>query len=131
LLDDFRLDLYKFQGKPEIDNNQPNAELREKSLAKRNEIRRALTETIEELNQTNALLARLTSQSGNETVATFNRLKYRGFQNWESRGGRVGFQGSSEADQIPIQQAVDIAVRLRCEEYITSLVSENRASNQL
>lgn len=118
VLNEFRTDLYKFQGKAEISLQQSNADLHKEALGKRGEIRTAITQTIEELNQTTTLLNRLTSNSGYDTIETFNRLNYKNHSNWEFRGGIVRFGNGSEADQIAIQEAVDIAVRLRCDEYV-------------
>lgn len=124
-LDKFRSELYKFQGADEISLQQADPALHEKALGKRREIYLALTQTVQEINQTNVLLSRLTSMSGHETIETFNRLRYRGRENWGCRGGKVRFAGGTDADQILIQQAVETAVKLRCEEYINSSRAEN------
>lgn len=120
LLEQFRNDLYKFQGAAEISLQQTNPALHEEALGKRREIRLAVMQTIEELNRTTALLNWLTSSNGQKTVETFNHLNYKNHRDWEFRGGIVRFAGGSEADQIVIQKAVEIAVNLRCKEFISS-----------
>lgn len=119
-LNEFRSELHKFRGKTEIDLKQGDSSAFEEILQKRREIYLAITYTVQELNQTIALLSWLTSPSGHETIKTFNRLNYKGHDNWECRGGKVRFNDGSDLDQIPIQEAVDIAVGLRCEEFIIS-----------
>lgn len=118
LLNGFRAELHKFRGKIEINLQQSDAALFEEVIEKRREIHTAIMHTIQELNETNALLSWLTSHSGFETIETFNRLNYKGQNNWECRGGKVRFTTGCDADQITIQEAVDIAIKLRCEEFI-------------
>ncbi len=131
LLDKFRRELYEFQGKAEISLREANPALLEKVLDKRQEIRFALTEVVRELNQTNALLGWLTSARGGETIETFNRVRFRGHETWECRGGKVRFAGASEADEFPIQKAVDIAIGLRCGEFIDSFDIANDPERNL
>jgi hypothetical protein len=119
LLNTFRSELHKFRGKIEINLQQSDAGLFEGVLQKRREIHTAIMHTIQELNQTNALLTWLTSPNGYETIETFNRLNYKGHHNWECRGGKVRFSDGHDADQMPIQEAVDIAIGLRCKEFFS------------
>jgi hypothetical protein len=117
-LDAFRSKFHKFQGKIEINLQQSDALLFDEVLEKRREIHTAITHTIRELNQINALLSGLSSPSGYETIETFNRLNYKGHDNWECSKGKVRFSNGTDADQIPIQEAVDVAIGLRCKEYM-------------
>jgi hypothetical protein len=118
LLNEFRSELHKFRGKIEINLQQSDAALFDEVLQKRREIHTAIMYNIRELNQTNALLNWLTSPNGYDTIETFNRLNYQGHTDWECRGGKVRFGNGSDADQIPIHEAVDIAIGLRCKEFI-------------
>lgn len=130
LLNEFRSELNKFRGKSEINLQQANSSLREEVLAKRKEIHVAITDTVQELNRTTALFHRLTSANGSETAATFNKLNYKGYKCWEFRGGKVKFRGGSEKDEIPIQEAVDIAIRLRCEEFVLPNVVRTESQSE-
>ena len=118
VLSAFRCELHKFRGKIEINLQQSDASLFGDVHQKRREIHAAIMYTIQELNQTTALLKWLTSPSAYESAETFNRLNYKGRENWEFRGGAIGFRNCSVADQIPVREAVDAAIRLRCEEFV-------------
>jgi hypothetical protein len=119
LLNAFRDELYKFRGKAEINHREPDSSFSEEILQKRHEMHEAITHTVQELNQTNALVNRLTSQNGYEAAETFNRLNFRGHKCWEFRGGKVGLDNSTVSEPIAVQEAVNIAIGLRCAEFIS------------
>jgi hypothetical protein len=118
ILNEFRGELQKFRGAPEISLQQTNPLLLEETLQKRREIFTAITFTVQELNKTTVLLSGLTAGSGYEAAETFNRLKYKGVNCWEFRGAKIAFNNCAETDQISVQEAVDIAIGLRCKEFI-------------
>jgi hypothetical protein len=119
LLTGYRDELYKLRGVPEIDLQQPSTLARELVEPVRKAIRTAVEITTREHNHTTRLLKSFTSISGYEVVRTFNRLKYRGFDNWELKAGSVNSQNNGGFEQIAIQEAVDAASLLRREAYIT------------
>lgn len=119
ILNEFRGELQKFRGNPEISLQQLDPLLFEEVLQKRREIHVAIKYAIQELNQTTALLKWLTAGSGYEAVETFNRLEYKGHDCWEFHGAKVGFENCLEADQIFVQEAVNIAIELRCQEFVS------------
>lgn len=85
----------------------------------RKEIRAAIEKTTRERNGTEALLFSFTSVSGYGAVETFNRQKYKGYDDWELRaGGVVRFSGDIAGERMAVQEAVDTAGLLRREEHI-------------
>jgi hypothetical protein len=64
------------------------------------------------------LLFSITIVSGYEAVETFNRLKYKGRNDWELGASGVKFSGGTDRDLLTIQEAVEIAGLLRREEHV-------------
>jgi hypothetical protein len=119
ILSEYREELYKLRGVPEINLEQPSALARELIDQVRKAIRSAIEITTRERNQTELLLESFTSISGYEAVSTFNRLKYKGFDNWELKANSVNSQNNGDFEQIAMQEAIDAASLLRRESYIT------------
>jgi len=119
ILTEYRDELYKLQGIPEINLEQPSSLARELVEQVRKAIRSAVEITTRERNQTELLLTSFTSISGYEVVNTFNRLKYKGFDNWELKANSVNSQNNGDFEQIAIQEAIEEASLLRRESYIT------------
>ena len=120
VLSDYRNELYKLQGLPEIDLQQPSALARELSSQVRKAIRSALEITTCERNQTESLLASFTSISGYQAIDTFNRLKYKGFDDWQLGANSICPQRKDNGIKMTIQEAVDTASLLRRKAYITN-----------
>lgn len=119
VLTEYRDELYKLRGVPEINLQQPSLLARELVEQVRKAIRSAVEITTRERHRTESLLASFISISGYEVVNTFNRLKYRGFDNWELKANSVNSQNNGGYEQIAIQEAVETASLLRREAYIT------------
>lgn len=118
ILTEYREELYKLRGIPEINLQQPSPLARELSKEVRKSIRSAVEITTRERNQTELLLESFTSISGYEAIDTFNRLKYKGFDNWELGANSIRPQNNENNDEMTIQEAVDAASLLRREAYI-------------
>jgi hypothetical protein len=118
LLTEYRDELYKLRSLPEINQQQTSPLARELTEQVRKAIRSAVEITTRERNQTEHLLQTLTAISGYEAAETFNFLKYKGFDNWEMRSGGVRVKGDND-ELMTIQEAVEKASFLRCEEYVT------------
>lgn len=81
-------------------------------------IRAAVEHATKERHATEALLLSFTSLSGYEAVATFNRQKYQGHDDWELRAGGVArFCGGVAGERMTVLDAVETAGRLRREEH--------------
>ncbi len=120
LLNQYRDELYKLRSSPEINLQQQTSPLaRELTEQVRKAIRSAVEITTRERNQTEQMLESLTAISGYEAAETFNRLKYKGFDNWEMRSSGVRVKGD-EGELMTIEEAVAQASLLRCEEYIAN-----------
>lgn len=120
VLSEYREELYKLRGIPEINLKQPSLLARELSGHVRKAIRSAVEITTRERNETEMLLESFTSISGYEAIDTFNRLKYKGFDNWELGANSIHPQDSDSegSERLTIQEAVDAASILRREAYI-------------
>jgi hypothetical protein len=118
VLSEYRDELYKLRGVPEIDLQQPTALARELSEQVRKAIRSALEITTRERNQTESLLESFTSISGYQAIDTFNRLKYKSFDDWELGANSIRPQSNNNGTKMTIQEAVDTAGLLRREAYI-------------
>jgi hypothetical protein len=117
-LSEYRDELYKLQGIPKIDLKQPSTLAKELSEHVRKAIRSALEITTRERNQTESLLESFTSISGYQAINTFNRLKYKDFDNWQLGANSIHPQNNSEI-KMTMQEAVDTASLLRRKAYIT------------
>jgi len=118
VLTEYRDELYKLRGVPEINLEQPSPLARELVEQVRKTIRSAIEITTRERNRMELLLTSFTSISGYEVVNTFNRLKYKGFDNWELKANSVNSQNNGGFEQIAIQEAIDAASLLRRESYL-------------
>ena len=117
-LNEYREELYKLRGVPEINLKQPSPLARELTVQARKAIRSVVEITTRERNQTELLLESFTSLSGYEAIDTFNRLKYKGADNWELGANCVHSKNSAGNEQLTIQEAVETAGLLRREAYI-------------
>ena len=117
LLNEYRDELYKLRGLPE--STLPKSSLaRELTEQVRKSIRTAIEITTRERNKMELLLKSFTSISGYEAVDTFNRLKYRGLDNWELKANSINSHQPDGFDQIAMQEAIETASLLRREAYL-------------
>jgi hypothetical protein len=123
LLGEYRDQLYKFRGAPEIDLQQSSPAARELVEQKRSAIRAELEIITRKRNETEALLQSFTSINGYEAVKTFNQLEYKGFISWELRANEVRPQNDDNNERMTIREAVDAASLLRREAYIAYQVT--------
>ena len=117
-LTEYRAELYKFREIPEINLKQPSELDRELVEQMRKAIRSAVETTTRERNQTEILLDSFITISGYDAVNTFNRLKYKGFDNWELKSGAVYSRNNGGFEQIAMQEAIEAASLLRRESYV-------------
>ena len=117
-LDAYRDELYQFRNKPELNLNQQSSLGRELIEQSRKAVRSALEFTVRERNKIQSLLESFTLISGYQATATFNNLKYKGFDNWEMQSSGVRLKDTNSDEFMTIEQAVEIAGKLRREAYI-------------
>lgn len=89
----------------------------------RKAIREAIETTTQERNRTQVLLLSFTTVSGYEAVEILNERNYRGHEDWELQASGVGFRGGDDRDLITISEAVDLASRLRRDDYVAKNAS--------
>jgi hypothetical protein len=118
ILTEYRAELYKLRNVPEINLEQPSALARELVDQARKAIRSAIEITTRERNQTEIMIDSFTAISGYEAVITFNRLKYKGFDNWELKASAVYSRNNGGFEQIALQEAIEAASLLRRESYL-------------
>ncbi len=118
LLTEYRDELFKLRGSPEINQVPLTPLARELTEQVRRAIRSAVEITTRERNNAEALLESFTAISGYDAVETFNQLKYKGFDNWELRGSNVRVGNRAEDDLLTVEKAVESAGLLRREEYV-------------
>jgi hypothetical protein len=123
LLKEYRDELYKFRGAPEIDLRQASPPAREPVEQKRNAIRTELEIIARRRHETESLLQSFTSINGYEAVKTFNQLEYKGFTSWELRANEVRPANDDNNERMTIREAVEAASLLRREAYINYQVT--------
>ena len=123
LLSKYRDQLYLLRGTPEICLHRPSVLARELVEQTRKAIRTSLEAITKERNKTELLLKSFTSINGYEATKTFNRLAYKGFNNWELGAGRVRPKGGTANQQMSIQEAVERASQLRRDAYIRNKIA--------
>lgn len=131
LLTEYREELYKLRGTPEVNLQQSSTLARELTEQVRKAIRSAVEITTRERNQTESLLKSFTSISGYEAIETFNQLKYKGADNWELRAGGARHKNSADAELMTIQEVVETAGLLRREAYIADKTTFIKNSAEL
>jgi hypothetical protein len=118
-LNEYRDELYKFRGTPEINLRQSPPAAREPVEQMRNAIRAELENITRRRNETESLLQSFISINGYEAVKTFNRLEYKGFTSWELRANEVRPRNDDNNERMTMQEAVDTASLLRRQAYVT------------
>jgi hypothetical protein len=122
-LNTYRDELCQLQNMPEINLNQRSSIKRELIEQSRKAIRSTLEFMVSERNKTQSLLDSLTSISGYQAAATFNQLKYKGFDNWEMQSSGIRLKDTNDDEFMTIQQAVETAGNLRREAYLEHKVT--------
>jgi hypothetical protein len=117
-LNEYRDELYKLRGSPEINLQQSSPLVRELVEQTRKAIRQAVETTVRERNEIEILLKSFTVISGYEAVKTFNQLEYKGFAEWELRANEVRPKTDTNNERFTVQEAVETASLLRREAYI-------------
>ncbi|MEP6903340.1 MAG: hypothetical protein ABJA66_16550 [Actinomycetota bacterium] len=124
VLNEYRDELYKLRGTPEINLQQSSLLARELTELVRKAIRSALEITTRERNLTENLLESFTSIGGYEAVETFNQLKYKGFNNWEMRASGIRLKDNAESEKkLTIEEAVETTSLLRREAYLEQKIT--------
>lgn len=123
ILTEYREDLYQLRGSSEINVRQTTPFARELVEQVRKAIRCAVEITTRERNYTESLLKSFTFISGYEAADTFNRLKYRGLENWELKANSINSHNTDGFDQIAMQEAIETASLLRRESYIADKIT--------
>jgi hypothetical protein len=118
LLTEYRDELYKFRGTPEISLQSSSSVARELVDQTRKAIRSAVETTTRERNETESLLKSFTTISGYDAVRTFNQLEYKGFSEWELRANEVRLKTDTNNERFTIQEAVETASLLRRQAYV-------------
>ena len=117
-LNAYRNELYQLRNAPELNLNQQSTLERELIEQSRKAVRSAIEFTVRERNKIQSLLDSFTSINGYRATATFNNIKYKGFDNWEMQSSGVRLKDTNNAEFMTIQQAVETAGKLRREAYI-------------
>lgn len=118
LLTEYREELYKLRGTPEINLQTTSPLAREIVEQTRKAVRAAIETTTRERNETESLLKSFTEISGYEAAKTFNQLEYKGFAEWELRANEIRLKTDTNNERVKIQDAVQIASLLRRKAYI-------------
>jgi hypothetical protein len=118
LLDEYRDELYRLRGTPEIDLHHSSSSGGKSVEQSRKAVRAALENTVSERNRVESLLESFTSISGYKAAETFNQLKYKGFDNWVIQSGGVKPKDGTGNELMTIQEAVETAGKLRREAYV-------------
>lgn len=119
VLTEYRDELYKLRGTPEINLKQSSKLARELTEQVRKAIRSAVEITTRERNETENLLESFTVISGYEAVETFNELKYKGFDSWELWSGGTRLKDDAENEKrMTMEETVETASLLRREAYL-------------
>jgi hypothetical protein len=117
LLTDYRSKLYELREAPGGPHTKPAVS--PETVLDRKAIREAIETTTRERNRTQVLLLSFTTISGYEAVEIFNERKYEGHEDWELRASGIKFRGGDDSDLMTIQEAVDLASRLRREDHVS------------
>lgn len=118
VLAEYRRELHKLRETPEMRLQQQSALARELTGQVKRAIRSAVEITTREHNEIKALLESFTAISGYQAADTFNRLKYKGFDDWTLRANAVYPQSRAENERMNMEEAVEAASQLRREEYV-------------
>src|SRR5687767_6872561 len=113
ILAEYRIQLFKLQDLPGVRRKSTS-----EAVPDRKAIRAAIEKTTQERNQTQVLLLSFTTVSAYEAVEIFNQRSYEGHDDWELRASGVRFHGGDKSHLMTIQEAVDLAILLRRNDYV-------------
>jgi hypothetical protein len=117
LLAEYRSELYTLPDTVDL-NPHPKTSSRAEAIEIRKTVRAAIEQTTFEREWAEALILSFTVISGYGAVETFNRQQYKGRADWVLRAGGVSFKGGTGLQKMTVQEAVEIASRLRREEHV-------------
>lgn len=115
-LEEYREQLHRLGGIPEIDFAQQSRLGRELIEQSRKAIRAAIEVTTSERNRVESLVDSLTLINGWDAAMTFNRLEHKDSKDWELAGSEVRI--ATNGERLSVQDAVELAGQLRREAYI-------------
>jgi len=116
LLSEYREQLHKLGGLPDLDLAERSKLGRELVEQSRKAVRSAIEVTTSERNRVESLIESFTLINGWDAAATFNRLKHKDAASWELQGSEVRIAGDS--DSMKIEEAIETAGLLRRRAYI-------------
>jgi hypothetical protein len=122
-LDAYRDQIYQLRYIPELNLNQQSSSGRELIQQSKQAVRSALEIMVRERNTTQSLLDSFTSINGYQATATFNQLKYKGFDNWEMQSSGVRLKDTDIDQFMTIPQAVETAGKIRREAYVKDKIT--------
>jgi len=118
LLTEYRDQLFGLRDIPELNLDLQSALARELIEQARRAVRAAIEITVREHNRTEALLKSFTTITKHDAAKTFNLFSYKGHTNWEAGSGGVQSSDGKEVEKMTVEEAVEIASRLRREAYV-------------
>lgn len=120
LLAKYRGELYKLPDRLNLNPRSGSSSSREDVDGTRKIVRAAIEHTTREREWAEGLVLSFTAVSGYEAIETFNRLKYKGRDDWKLGAGGVSFRDGSGNERMTIQDAVETASLLRRKEHVAS-----------
>jgi hypothetical protein len=118
LLDEYRSELYTLPRTFDLHSRQETATADAEANSLRKAVRSAIEETTRERERAEALILSFTAISGYAAVETFNRLRYRGRDDWTLSASGASFTDGQGVQKMTMQEAVETASLLRREEYV-------------
>jgi hypothetical protein len=118
LLAEYRDQLHKLGGLPEISFAEQSKLGRELIEQSRKAVRAAIELSVRERNRVEALVESFTLINGWDAAATFNKLRHKDATDWELHGSEV--RVASNGEKMNVQEAVTTAGLLRRNAYISN-----------
>jgi hypothetical protein len=118
LLAEYRDQLHKLGGLPEISFAEQSKLGRELIEQSRKAVRAAIELSVRERNRVEALVESFTLINGWDAAATFNKLRHKDATDWELHGSEV--RVASNGEKMNVQEAVATAGLLRRNAYISN-----------
>lgn len=125
LLNEYRDQLYKLGGLPDIDLAERSKLGRELVEQSRKAVRAAIEVSTSERNRVESLIEMFTLINAWDAAATFNRLKHKDATTWELQGSQVRIAGNG-AESMNVEEAVRTAGLLRRQAYIADRTTFTR-----
>ena len=119
LLTEYRAQLYMLAETLELNpGSKKTSSARVDVDGTRAAVRAAIEHMTRERLWAETLFQSFTAISGYGAVETFNRLKYRGCEDWKLSAGRIGCSDVASPGTMTIQESVETASLLRREEHV-------------